>query len=305
MDAEALERCLDLFQHPRHRVALERGETRDVVAVVAVLGRLLPPADRLDRCAEALHLGACVVVVVLALDCVAARTREARDGVAVRAVPRRGDRDRPGRVRRDHLHLHALGVLGRATAEAVPSRSRRAPRRRRVASHRLTKPGPATSARSRLGPSRGFGDLLRRPPRAAPRPRAAARRWSRSRRARPRPAARARRRRPAMLGERAASVRPTLEVTASRGAKRSSSASDLVRRADADQDIAHLDRGVRARGGVEPPVPLPQGDHDRAGWCRMRISRMSAQLRAAARTSISSSWRSGPGWRSSRRRGTR
>ena len=49
----------------------------DVVAVVAVLGRLLPAPARLDRGAEAVHLRAGVVVVVLALDVVAGEARAA------------------------------------------------------------------------------------------------------------------------------------------------------------------------------------------------------------------------------------
>ena len=84
------------------------GQLGDVLAVVAVLGRLLPAPRGLDRRAEALHLGAGVVVVVLALDRVARELEQPRDRVAVRGVPRRGDRDRPRRVRGDHLDLDAL-----------------------------------------------------------------------------------------------------------------------------------------------------------------------------------------------------
>ncbi len=71
MDPEALERLLDLLEHLRHGIAFERGQVGDVRAVVSVLGRLLAPPNRLDRGPEALHLGASVVVVVLALDRVA------------------------------------------------------------------------------------------------------------------------------------------------------------------------------------------------------------------------------------------
>ena len=71
----------------RHRVARRARELGDVVAVVAVLGRLLAAPHRVDRRAEALHLRAGVVVVVLALDRVAGELEQARDGVAVGAVP--------------------------------------------------------------------------------------------------------------------------------------------------------------------------------------------------------------------------
>ena len=97
------------------------GELGDVLAPVAVLGRLLPAPDRLDRGAEALHLRAGVVVVVLARDLVARELELARDRVADRAVARRGDRDRPGRVGRDHLDLDLLRRLGRAAAVAGPA----------------------------------------------------------------------------------------------------------------------------------------------------------------------------------------
>ena len=89
-------------------VAVRRCELVGVAAPVAVLRRLLATANRLDRLAEAVHLRARVVVVVLALDVVAGERKEPRDRVAVRAVPRRRDGDRPGRVRRDGLDLEAL-----------------------------------------------------------------------------------------------------------------------------------------------------------------------------------------------------
>ena len=172
MDPEALERRLDLLEHRRHRIALERGELGDVRALVAVLGRLLPAPDRLDRGPEALHLRAGVVVVVLALDRVAGVREDARDRVAVGAVPGRRDRDRPGRVRGDHLDLHALDRVARTRR-----RSARPPREsppsaspyQAGASQRLTKPGPGDlGALDELERRR----LLRRAP---PRSRAAAR----------------------------------------------------------------------------------------------------------------------------------
>jgi len=116
VDAEALEARLDLAEHVRDRVALEPRELLDVRAGVAFLGRRLPLPGRLDGRPEPLHLGARVVVVVLALHPVAGEGEQPCDRVAVGAVPRRGDRDRAGRVRRDHLHLHPLARLGRAGA---------------------------------------------------------------------------------------------------------------------------------------------------------------------------------------------
>ena len=49
----------------------------------------------------------------------AAELEQARDAVAVGAVARGRDDDRAGRVRRDHLDLHALGLLGPAAAVVV------------------------------------------------------------------------------------------------------------------------------------------------------------------------------------------
>ncbi len=91
--------------------------------VIAVLRRLLAAAHRLDRRAEAVHLPAGVVVVVLARDVVAGELEQPRDRVAVRAVTGVRDGDRPGRVRRHHLDLDPL-------RQRQPSR-RRIRRRRR------------------------------------------------------------------------------------------------------------------------------------------------------------------------------
>ena len=154
VDPEALERRLD-------PVAASAGtgssgscrQLGDVVALVAVLGRLLPAPPRLDGGAELLHLGAGVVVVVLALDVVPGELEQPRDRVAVGAVPRGGDDDRARRVRRDHLDLHPL--LGRAEPPPYASPAARisasaSPYQAGV-SQRLTKPGPAISARSTSG----------------------------------------------------------------------------------------------------------------------------------------------------------
>ena len=111
VDAEALEGRLDLLEHPRHGVARLPREVGDVVALVAVLGRLLAAPDRLDGRAEPVHLRPGVVVVVLALDPVPGELEQPRDRVAVGAVPRRRDGDRARRVRGDELDLDALGRL--------------------------------------------------------------------------------------------------------------------------------------------------------------------------------------------------
>ena len=104
----SLELLLDLPHHQLHRIALARGDLLDVRARVAVLGRLLSPPPCLDRLTERVDLPADVVVVVLALDRVAGKGEQARDRVAVRAVSRRADRDRTGRVGRYRLHLNPL-----------------------------------------------------------------------------------------------------------------------------------------------------------------------------------------------------
>ena len=122
VDAEPLERLLDALEHHRHRVAGERGQLGHVRARVPVLGRLLAAPERFDGVAEAVHLRAGVVVVVLALDVVTGEGQQPRHRVAVRAVPRVRDRDRPGRVRRDHLDLDPLRRRRRPRAERVPGR---------------------------------------------------------------------------------------------------------------------------------------------------------------------------------------
>ena len=120
MDAEPLERPLDLLQHQRHRIALQGGEVVDVCTPIAVLGRLLPAPHRLDRRPESLHLRARVVVVVLALDLVPGEREQAGERVAVGAVASRRDGNRAGRVRRDHLDLDTLTLLDAPGAVRVP-----------------------------------------------------------------------------------------------------------------------------------------------------------------------------------------
>ena len=106
--------------HRGDGIVVERGELRDVVALVAVGRRALPPSPGIDRCVEQVDLRARVVDVELALDGVAGEIEEARDRVPVRGVPHRRDGERPGRVRRDELDLHLLG-LGAGAAPVVGS----------------------------------------------------------------------------------------------------------------------------------------------------------------------------------------
>jgi hypothetical protein len=116
VDPEALQRALDPAQHLRNCVVRCGRELRDVRAAVAVCGRLLAAPGGLDGLAEALHLGARVVVVVLAFDRVAGEREQPRDAVAVDAVAGSGDDDRTSRIGGDELHLDALGRSGRAAA---------------------------------------------------------------------------------------------------------------------------------------------------------------------------------------------
>ncbi len=107
------------FEHRRHGIATRLGQLRDVVPEVAALRRLLTAATRLDGCAELVHLSARVVVVVLARHVVPRVLEEPRHGIAVRPVPGRGHRDRPRRVRRDHLHLHPLDLVRETRSVAI------------------------------------------------------------------------------------------------------------------------------------------------------------------------------------------
>ena len=204
MDAEALERRLDLRQHRGHGVAVQLGQRVHVLTLVAVLRRLLAAADGVHGCPELLHLRAGVVVVVLALDLVPGQLEQSRDGVADRAVPGRGDGDRAGRVRRDHLDLDALPRLRPGGSEARP-RAEDLAQRLAVPLARQpqvdeARPGhlprarpPAARPPARPAPPRSpaAGACAHRP--------AAARRWSRTRRGPGRTGARARRRCPRAL----------------------------------------------------------------------------------------------------------
>ena len=167
-------------------------ELGDVLARVAVLGRLGAAHPGGDRLGEQPHLGAGVVEVVLALDLVAA-------GLEQRArASRRRRRPRPlaavtgpvglaltnsTRTRSGDSAALAPSRSPAASSSATASRCQRSERKT------LRKPGPATSIRSalaaedpvELGPQ-ALGDLARRRARAPGR--AASRRWSSSRRAR-------------------------------------------------------------------------------------------------------------------------
>ncbi len=135
VDPEALHRALDRLEHLRHRVAGRLGELLDVGAAVAVLGHRLPATERLDRLAKAVHLRAGVVVVVLARDVVAGEREQARNTIAVRPVSRGRYDDRAGRIRGDHLDLHAFGRSRPSPRRTLPPspRARRGRTRRRRA----------------------------------------------------------------------------------------------------------------------------------------------------------------------------
>ena len=91
IDAECLELSRDLVEHQLDGVAVHRCELDEVLADVALLGRILPAPAGLDRGAEELDLAADVVEVVLALDLVPGELEQARDRVAVwrRCAPSR------------------------------------------------------------------------------------------------------------------------------------------------------------------------------------------------------------------------
>ena len=272
MDPEPLERRLDQRRASaapdRPSSSRERG---DVVAVVAVLGRLLAAADGLDGGAKPVHLAAGVVVVVLALDRVAGEREQPRDAVAVGAVPRRRDRDRAGRIGRDHLDLDALRRRSRAAAEA--RRPPRAPSPGSAAnqassSSRLTNPGPATDAAGNAVERRcGCARAPRRSRAAAALAgrRAGARRSSRSRRGRgPRALER-----DGSAGGSGQARRELLDGVSQRraspGAKSCLEASDLVGGADADQHVAGGEHGVGRRGRHERARPAADRDDHGAG----------------------------------------
>src|SRR5438045_3930076 len=129
MDPEALHRLLDRGEHLGHGIALLRRERDDVRAAVAVLRHLLAAPQRLHRGAETVYLRAGVVVVVLALDVVAAESEEPCDTVPERAAaaPHLPEPccEAPDRARQ------RLRAARRASPAWRSPRGRRARRRRR------------------------------------------------------------------------------------------------------------------------------------------------------------------------------
>ena len=95
----------------------------DVVAAVAVLGRLLAAHAGGDRGGEALDLTAGVVDVELALHLVPDRLEQADQRIAVGGVATAADVQRPGRVGGDELDQHALACRARLRAEPLACRS--------------------------------------------------------------------------------------------------------------------------------------------------------------------------------------
>ena len=150
-DAEALEGRPHLLEHqldpaPAERLAVggvdalgrdPLGQLGDVLARVAVLGRLGAGHPGGDRVGEALDLAAGVVDVVLALDLVADRLQQPHQRVAVGGVAAAADVQRPGRVGGDELDQDPLRA----------SRSAPGPR-----------PSPAATRRRQRPPVPGVGE---------------------------------------------------------------------------------------------------------------------------------------------------
>src|SRR5581483_10248140 len=110
--------------HERVAVALHEParDVADVVSLVAVLGEVGGPADRLEvarahRLGEDLHLAAGVVEVVLALDVVIGAGEEPGERVAEDGVPPVTDGERSGRVRAHELDLDSRAAPEGGDAE--------------------------------------------------------------------------------------------------------------------------------------------------------------------------------------------
>ena len=104
------------------------GQLGHVLALVAVLGRLLAGHPGGDRVGEAADLAAGVVDVELALDLVADRLQQPHEGVAVGGVATAADVQRAGRVGGDELDQDPLGRRGRRRAEVLAGRDQRGQR---------------------------------------------------------------------------------------------------------------------------------------------------------------------------------
>ena len=88
-------------------------EIADVVPLVALLGHRLAALDRRHRCAEVVDLGPGVVEVVLARHVLAPGLQDPAQEIADERPTRVPDREWPGRVGRDELHVD-LARAGRA-----------------------------------------------------------------------------------------------------------------------------------------------------------------------------------------------
>ena len=101
------------------------GEGVHVGAPVRLLGQLLAQAARCHRATEHADLAPRVVEVVLARDVVTGCLEHAAQQVAHERAPGVADRQRPGRVGRDELHVEPAGTIRHEPAEGAVSRARR------------------------------------------------------------------------------------------------------------------------------------------------------------------------------------
>ena len=188
MDAEALQGRRDRLEHQldagRSSASRSAGpsalggelarELVDVVALVAVLGRLRRRASAPRSTRRSADLAAGVVDVVLALDLVAGELEQPRERVAVGGVAAARRGQRPGRVGGDELDEDPLGLAAAPGRRA--RRRRRAGRRRppvpavgeeEVDEARARRPRPGRAAARRAAELLGepLGDRARLSPR--------------------------------------------------------------------------------------------------------------------------------------------